>query len=57
MVFEALANRPRRLVHGSQSWPTIPVRLFITLFRVIFQDEHLFYHDGLPSYGDGDNCP
>jgi hypothetical protein len=20
------------------------------------QDEHLFYHDGLPSYGNGDNC-
>jgi len=56
IVMEAPANQPRRHVHSAWLSSRSMVRYAQLLHLHPLQDEHLFYHDGLPSYGNGDNC-
>lgn len=56
IVMEAPANQPRRHVHSAWLSSRSMVRYPQLLHSHPLQDEHLFYHDGLPSYGNGDNC-
>lgn len=44
------------LFDGTPSSHAVMVRSHTISQGVAPQDEHLFYHDGLPSYGNGDNC-